>query len=187
MCRSGDTALQAACGGCNSRRFHQFQIRRDEGKGVELRALEARESRCESCRRDHLSIPKQSNPNCKPRRFDPGLITLVTRSVTGACYHFMKMLIRQTDCKPVVTKHVGSRRVEHYHQHLPIQIARGVTVAHRIVNPRGLGANPSGRAKSQRKVKPRIIGLAATVLKTVSPSTGVQVRVLCLPPLSIVP
>ena len=28
----------------------------------------------------------------------------------------------------------------------PISFARGVTVAHRIVNPRSLGANPSGRA-----------------------------------------
>ena len=51
-------------------------LQRDEGEEAEPRALEARESRCESCRRDQS--------HCRLGSPSPGLITLVTRSVFPA-------------------------------------------------------------------------------------------------------
>ena len=106
-----------------SRRRHSS---RGEGKGVEPRALGARENRCESCHRDQFfqgaSVPiprvrlafaakrligiRRETPRTersevspvtatnfkvtdrKPRSLDPGLITLATRSITGACFQF---------------------------------------------------------------------------------------------------
>ena len=75
MFRSGDDALQALCDGCNSRRLHHlsprfrmanrsygegwlYTIYRAEGEADDPRALEARESRCKSGRRDQFHIHK---------------------------------------------------------------------------------------------------------------------------------
>ena len=52
MFQSGDTALQAACGGCDPRGLHQFQT---------------------------------DQRTRRPSSLDPGLISQVTRSITGAC------------------------------------------------------------------------------------------------------
>ena len=74
-------------------------------------------------------------------------------SITTSAYHFNKNL-------PVLKQ---------YHPGLLNRSSRG-------------GTSRASQFHNQRKVKPRIIGLAAAVLKTVNPSKGVQVRVLCLPP-----
>ncbi len=73
MFHRGDAALQAACGGCKSRLLHQFNIiNRVEGEEAEPRALEARESRCEPCRRDHFPTFRSQAGKTRPGAHNPG-------------------------------------------------------------------------------------------------------------------
>ena len=56
---------------------------------------------------------KEAGVNCKPRRLDPGLITLVTRSVTGACHQFSSNeIVGQALRLPPEPWPVHSRRAE---------------------------------------------------------------------------
>ena len=62
-------------------------FQRGEVEEVETRVSGTRESGCEARRCDHFII-NSNQTNCRPERSDPGLITLVTRSVTGVCFQF---------------------------------------------------------------------------------------------------
>ena len=84
--KSSTAALQAAGRGALPRGSTK-SFQRGEVEEVETRVSGTRESGCEARRCDHF-ISIINNQTSRPGRSDPGLITLVTRSVTGAYYQF---------------------------------------------------------------------------------------------------
>lgn len=148
--KDSTAALQAAGPGAlpGWSTIFPFQIQRGEVEAVETGALGASESRCDSCYRDQFPKPsiRSQAGKSRPGAHNPGdpehyrglpPISLEERRRSG-----QRTVNPPSQNRPEADEWSITTGAYQF----PISFARGVTVAHRIVNPRSLGANPSGRA-----------------------------------------